>query len=229
MQNKFDEHRVKPHTKVSIDKYNTEDTSLFHSGKQAAKEELTNLTAELGNLQDTLYAEHKHRLLIVLQAMDTGGKDGTIKVALSGFNPQGVRVVSYKVPSAEESDHDYLWRIHKQVPAKGEVVIFNRSHYEDVLAVRVHNLVPEEVWKKRFDHINDFERMLTDEGTTILKFFLNIDKDEQKRRLEERLADPAKNWKFSAGDISERKLWQDYMGAYSEVISKTSTLSAPWL
>jgi PPK2 family polyphosphate:nucleotide phosphotransferase len=166
--------------------------------------------------------------LIVLQAMDTGGKDGVIRRVFDGVNPQGVRVASFKVPTQEELDHDYLWRVHKVTPGNGEMVIFNRSHYEDVLVVRVHNYVPPEVWKKRFEQINHFERLLAENGTTILKFFLHIDLDEQKERLQARLDDPAKRWKFRLGDLKERKLWDDYMQAYEDVLSKTSTDYAPW-
>jgi PPK2 family polyphosphate:nucleotide phosphotransferase len=182
----------------------------------------------LEELQEMLYAEHKHKVLIVLQAMDTGGKDGTIRHVFEGVNPQGVRVAGFKKPTPEELDHDFLWRVHKQVPGKGEVVIFNRSHYEDVLVVRVHNLAPQEVWSKRYDHINDFERMLVDEGTTILKFFLHIDLDEQKERLQARLDEPNKRWKFNPEDLEERKLWPQYVKAYEDAISKTSTDWAPW-
>lgn len=180
---KFNKYKVKPGTRISIDESDPEETHLFPSGKYAAKERLHELNLELEKLQEMLYAEHKNRLLIILQAMDTGGKDGTIKAAFTGFNPQGVRVVSYKVPTNEELDHDYLWRIHKQTPGKGEIVIFNRSHYEDVLAVRVHKLVPEEVWEKRYEEINNFEKLLVNEGTTILKFYLNISNEEQKKKI----------------------------------------------
>jgi PPK2 family polyphosphate:nucleotide phosphotransferase len=225
---KFNRHKVQPGTKAHISQYDSSDTSLYPAGKSEAKKELDKISQELSVFQDMLYAEHKNKLLIIFQAMDTGGKDGTIKTAFSGFNPSGVRVISYKVPTTEELDHDYLWRVHKQTPSKGEIVIFNRSHYEDVLAVRVHEIVPEKVWKKRYEHINNFEKLLIDEGTTILKFFLNISKDEQKKRLEERLNNPAKNWKFNIADIEERKLWQDYMDAYEDVINKTSTSIAPW-
>jgi PPK2 family polyphosphate:nucleotide phosphotransferase len=175
-----------------------------------------------------LYAEQKHKVLIVLQGMDTSGKDGTIRRVFEGVNPQGVRVASFKQPTPEELDRDFLWRVHKQVPGKGEMVIFNRSHYEDVLVVRVHELVPKEVWSKRYEHINSFERMLADEGTTILKFFLHIDQEEQKQRLQARLDDPHKHWKFNPADLEERKLWPKYMKAYEEAISKTSTDGAPW-
>lgn len=166
--------------------------------------------------------------MIVLQGMDTSGKDGVIRSVFDGVNPQGVKVASFKVPTEEELSHDYLWRIHKQVPGKGEIVVFNRSQYEDVLVVRVHQLVPDKVWRKRFDQINDFEKMLADNGTTILKFFLHIDLDEQKARLQERLDDPAKRWKFRADDLKERKLWGEYTRAFEDVLNKTSTEWAPW-
>jgi PPK2 family polyphosphate:nucleotide phosphotransferase len=175
-----------------------------------------------------LYAEHKHKVLIVLQAMDSGGKDGTIRHVFDGVNPQGVKVASFKVPTKEELDHDYLWRVHEHTPGKGEIVIFNRSHYEDVLVVRVHDLVPRPVWRRRFKHIRDFERILADEGTTILKFFLHIDLEEQKERFQARLDTPHKRWKFRLGDLEERKLWDSYHKAYEDAITKTSTKWAPW-
>ncbi len=190
--------------------------------------ELEKLNDKLEALQELLFAEHKHKVLIVLQAMDTGGKDGVIRRVFDGVNPAGVRVASFKAPTPEELDHDYLWRIHRQVPGKGEMVIFNRSHYEDVLVVRVHDFVPPEVWRKRFDQINEFEHILAESGTTILKFYLHIDKDEQKERLQARLDDPTKRWKFRLGDLEERKLWDEYMEAYEDVLSKTSTEHAPW-
>lgn len=196
--------------------------------KAVAKEKLTTLTKELEALQELLYAEHKHRLLIVLQGMDTSGKDGTIRHVFEGVNPQGVRVAGFKVPTPIELDHDYLWRIHKQTPARGEIVIFNRSHYEDVLVVRVHNLVSKGVWSNRYAHINSFERMLVEEGTTILKFYLHISNEEQKERLKARIDEPDKRWKFNPGDLKERKLWDDYIQAYEDVIKKTSTEWAPW-
>jgi PPK2 family polyphosphate:nucleotide phosphotransferase len=175
-----------------------------------------------------LWAEGKHSLLIVLQAMDAGGKDGTIKHVMRGVNPQGCQVTSFKVPTEEELDHDFLWRIHKATPRRGYIGIFNRSHYEDVLVVRVHNLVPETVWRQRYEQINQFEKLLADTGTTILKFFLYISKEEQKERFEARLRDPAKNWKFSMGDVKERNLWDDYMAAFEEVLSRCSMPWAPW-
>ncbi len=169
-----------------------------------------------------------HKFLIVLQAMDTGGKDGTIRHVFEGVNPQGVKVTSFKAPTSEELDHDYLWRVHRLMPGMGEIMIFNRSHYEDVLVVRVHELVPADVWRRRYDQINHFERMLGEEGTTILKFYLNIDQDEQKQRLQARLDDPDKRWKFNVGDLQERQLWSKYIKAYEDVLSKTSTEWAPW-
>jgi PPK2 family polyphosphate:nucleotide phosphotransferase len=194
-------YRVKPGHKIKLGDYDPEDKTQFSGNKKDAKARQAKLVQKLGELQEVLYAEHKHKVLVVLQALDTGGKDGTIRAVFSGINPQGVRVASFKVPTAEELDHDYLWRVHAQVPGKGELAIFNRSHYEDVLVVRVHNLVPEAVWRKRYAQIRDFERMLAEEGTTILKFYLNISKDEQKKRLQERLDDPKKRWKFNPGDL----------------------------
>jgi PPK2 family polyphosphate:nucleotide phosphotransferase len=197
-------------------------------GKNEGRKQLLELNHRLEELQELLHAEHKHKVLIVLQAMDTGGKDGTIRHVFEGVNPQGVRVASFKKPTPEELGHDFLWRVHKQVPGRGEIVIYNRSHYEDVLVVRVHDLAPKGVWSKRYDHINDFERMLVDEGTTILKFFLHIDLDEQKERLQARLDEPNKRWKFNPADLEERKLWPKYVKAYEDAISKTSTDWAPW-
>jgi PPK2 family polyphosphate:nucleotide phosphotransferase len=219
---------VKPETKVKLSEHNPNDTGDFKGGKKKGLSDLEKLNDKLEALQELLFAEHKHKVLIVLQAMDTGGKDGAIRRVFDGVNPAGVRVASFKAPTPEELDHDYLWRIHKQAPGKGEMVIFNRSHYEDVLVVRVHNIVPPEVWKKRFDQINEFERNLAESGTTILKFYLHIDKDEQKERLQARLDDPTKRWKFRLGDLEERKLWDEYMAAYEDALSKTSTEYAPW-
>lgn len=219
---------VKPGEKVKLSKWDPNDKGDFKGGKEEGLAELEKLNGKLEALQELLFAEHKHKVLIVLQAMDTGGKDGVIRRVFDGVNPQGVRVASFKVPTQEELDHDYLWRVHKVTPGKGEMVIFNRSHYEDVLVVRVHSLVPPEVWKKRFEQINQFERLLAENGTTILKFFLHIDMDEQKERLQARLDDPARRWKFRLGDLEERKLWPDYMQAYEDVLSKTSNEYAPW-
>lgn len=224
----MDKYRVKPGSKIKLSDYDPQDKSEFSGGKKEAAPKLAELVKRLGELQEVLYAEHKHKVLIVLQALDTGGKDGTIRAVFEGVNPQGVHVASFKVPTPEELDHDYLWRIHAQAPGKGELVIFNRSHYEDVLVVRVHQLVPKAVWRKRYAQINNFEQLLAQEGTTILKFFLNISKDEQKERLQERLDDPRKRWKFNPGDLKERALWDDYMSAYQDAINETSTDWAPW-
>ena len=219
---------VKPETKVKLSKWDPNDTGDFKGGKEEGLAKLEKLNGKLESLQELLFAEHKHKVLIVLQAMDTGGKDGAIRRVFDRVNPAGVRVASFKAPTAEELDHDYLWRVHKQVPGKGEMVIFNRSHYEDVLVVRVHNYVTPEVWGKRFEQINEFERTLVENGTTILKFYLHIDLDEQKERFQARLDDPTKRWKFRLGDLEERKFWPDYMKAFEDVLSKTSTEHAPW-
>jgi len=196
--------------------------------KDSAKEATDNLQARLEALQERLYAEGKQALLIVLQAMDAGGKDGTIRHVFDGINPQGVRVTNFKAPTPEELSHDFLWRVHQRTPPKGYIGIFNRSHYEDVLIVRVNNLVPKEVWEKRYGAINHFERLLVDGGTQILKFFLHVSKDEQKRRFQERLADPTKQWKFSMGDLPVRERWDDYMRAYEAALTRCNTEYAPW-
>ena len=222
------EYRVKPGSKVNLDDWDPTDDGGIENGKTSSREEFLNLNGQLERLQELLYAESKHKILIVLQATDTGGKDGTIRHVFDKVNPQGVKVASFKRPTDTELSHDFLWRIHQKTPANGEIVIFNRSHYEDVLVVRVHNLVTEEKWKKRFEHINAFEKMLADEGTTILKFYLHIDKEEQKERLQERIDRPEKNWKFSSADLKERKLWPEYQKAFEDVLEETSTDWAPW-
>ena len=220
--------RIPPKSKINLKDFDPNDTSLFDGGKKEAKAAMVELNQKLSELQELLYAEGKHKLLIILQAMDTGGKDGTIRSVFEGVNPQGVKVASFKTPTALELSHDYLWRIHQHTPARGEVVIFNRSQYEDVLVVRVHSLVPEEVWSKRYEHINAFERMLCDEGTTILKFYLHIDLKEQAKRFLARVEDPTKQWKFNPGDLSERERWHEYMHAYEDMLNRTSTAWAPW-
>lgn len=224
----MDIYRVEPGARVDLSEWDPADRSAFAGGEKKGRKRFKELNERLEALQELLYAEHKHKVLIVLQAMDTGGKDGVIRSVFEGVNPQGVRVASFKKPTPEELDHDFLWRIHRHAPARGEMVIFNRSHYEDVLVVRVHNLVPPEVWSRRYAHINEFERMLAEEGTLILKFFLHISREEQKERLQARLDDPTKHWKFNPADLDERKLWPQYMQAYEEAISKTSTDWAPW-
>ena len=219
---------VEPGSKVRLGKVDPGDTSGFRGGKKEGEKAIDSLIGKLDPLQELLYAERRHRLLVVLQGMDSSGKDGTIRRVFEGVNPQGVRVAHFGKPSEEELAHDYLWRAHKQVPEKGEIVIFNRSHYESVLVERVHNLVPEKTWSKRYRQITDFERMLNEEGTTILKFYLHIDRKEQARRFQDRLDDPTKHWKFSYLDYSERAYWKDYTRAYEDALQRTSTEWAPW-
>ncbi len=218
---------VKPGSKARLSSRDPDDTAGLKSKKDAL-ELLEQCRKDLYDLQYLLYAENKQALLIVLQAMDAGGKDGTIRHVMAGLNPQGCRVTSFKKPAGEEVDHHYLWRIHKAMPRRGEIGIFNRSHYEDVLVVRVHNLVPKKVWTKRYEQIRNFEQMLAENNIHIVKFFLHISKEEQKKRFERRLSDPSKQWKASASDFAERKFWGDYSAAFEEALSRCSTASAPW-
>ncbi|MBA9060760.1 PPK2 family polyphosphate:nucleotide phosphotransferase [Methylobacterium fujisawaense] len=197
--------------------------------KAWAKEALAGERARIVALQERLYAERARSLLLVFQAIDTGGKDGTIRSVLQGVNPQGCTVASFKVPSSEELDHDFLWRYHARVPGRGMIGVFNRSHYEDVLVVRVKGLVPDAVWQSRYGRINDFERLLTESGTTVIKFFLHISRAEQKKRLEARIADPEKRWKFDPADLVERKSWDAYQQAFADALGRCSTPHAPWL
>jgi PPK2 family polyphosphate:nucleotide phosphotransferase len=196
--------------------------------KEAAKATTKLERRRIRELQERLYAEHEQSLLVVFQAIDTGGKDSTTRRVFKGVNPQGIRVWSFKAPSEEELDHDFLWRIHQHTPAKGMINVFNRSHFEDVLIARVKELVPEDVWRDRYELIKNFEHLLAENGTRILKFFLNISKDEQRQRLKDRLDEPDKHWKFNSGDLAERKLWDDYQEAFEAVIRQTSTERAPW-
>lgn len=221
--------QVKPGSKVDLDDFDPADTSLAPGDKRETNAKSEKLINRICDLQELLFAEHTHKLLVVLQGMDTSGKDGTVRHVMSGVSPSAVRAVSFKKPTQLELEHDFLWRVHAHVPGSGEIVIFNRSHYEDVLIVRVHQLVHEKIWKKRYQQINDFERMLTETGTTVLKFFLHISEDEQRERLQARLDDPTKRWKFEHGDVEERKLWKDYMKAYEDALVKTSTEWAPWI
>lgn len=221
-------YRVREGQQLDLDRFDPDDTRLVKGGKEEAREQLPAILERLDDAQERLFAGHDRKLLVVLQGMDTSGKDGTIRHVMRGFNPQGTRVVSFRKPSEDELDHDFLWRVHAKLPARGEVVVFNRSHYEDVLVVRVHNLVPKAVWKQRYDQINEFERMLFETGTTTVKFFLHIGFDEQRKRLQARLDDPKKCWKFQPGDLEERKFWKDYMRAYEDALVKTSTEWAPW-
>jgi PPK2 family polyphosphate:nucleotide phosphotransferase len=213
---------------VELKKWDANETNLAPSDKTTTKKRTEKINDELEELQEKLFAEHKRKVLIVLQGMDTSGKDGVIRSVFDGVNPQGVKVAAFKVPTPEELDRDFLWRVHKQAPGKGEITIFNRSHYEDVLVVRVHNLVSQEVWSKRYEQIVSFEKHLAETGTTILKFYLHITKDEQKERLQARLDDTTKHWKFSVGDLKERALWNDYQKAYEDALTQTSTVFAPW-
>lgn len=218
---------VKPGSRVSLDKFDASFNDKHHD-QSSAEIAIEKYTDRLRELQYLLYAENKHSLLIILQAMDAGGKDGTINHVFSSMNPQGTRVYSFKVPSAEEASHDFLWRIHQAVPHRGQVAIFNRSHYEDVLVSRVHGFVPKKVWSKRYDLINDFEKNLVASGTHILKFYLHISEDEQLERFKQRIDDPARHWKISESDYQERDYWDDYSKAFEDALSKCSTEHAPW-
>lgn len=218
---------VTPGSSVCLTDYDADYTGHYRK-KGETKSALKKLHKRLTKLQALLYAENQRALLIILQGMDTCGKDGTIRGVMSGINVQGCDVVNFKVPSAHEASHDFLWRAHRAVPAKGTIGIFNRSHYEDVLVARVHNLVPEEDWTLRYQQINNFEKMLVENRMVVLKFFLHISKDEQKARLESRLKDPRKHWKIAESDIRERAYWDDYMQAYEAVFNTCSTEWAPW-
>lgn len=224
----FSKFRIKPGAKVDLAKRDPADKSAVPSGKAERLAKLAELAPRIDALQDVLYAERKHKVLVVLQGMDTSGKDGTIRHVFSAVDPLGVRAVSFRAPVGEELEHDFLWRVHRQMPRLGEMVIFNRSHYEDVLVVRVHQWIDMDECKRRYQHINGFERTLAENGMTVLKFFLHISKDEQRRRLQERIDDPDKHWKFNPGDLEERKHWDDYVKAYEEAIEATSTDCATW-
>ena len=228
---------IPPNKKVNLSKIKTDETLGFISKKDSVKLLQKNIE-RMRELQAKLYAQDKYSLLIIFQAMDAAGKDGTIKHVMSGLNPQGTQVFSFKQPSKEELDHGYLWRINKALPERGRIGIFNRSHYEEVLVVRVHNLIEyqkipdkfrnKNIWKQRYRQINDFEKYLNENGIAIIKFFLHVSKDEQKERFLKRIENPAKNWKFSMGDIEQRKYWNDYQKAYQEAISATSKKHSPW-
>jgi PPK2 family polyphosphate:nucleotide phosphotransferase len=224
----IDPFRVTPGSAASLVDRDPRATTGFSGKKDQARAELPELRQRLDVLQHRLWAESKRGVLLVLQGLDTSGKDGTIKNVFKGVNPQGVKVWSFVKPSPLELAHDYLWRVHLRTPTRGSINIFNRSHYEDILVVRVNNLVPEERWSRRYDHIRNFERMLSDEGTVIIKLFLNISKDEQKDRLQARVNNELKNWKFDEGDLETRKKWDDYQEAYEVALTETSTENAPW-
>ena len=227
----MDKYRIKPGCRPALQRVDPDDTGVYKkndAGKAKAKAAAAKFIAQLDQLQERLYANKTRALLIILQGMDTSGKDGTIKHVMSGVNPQGCRVASFKAPSEKELEQDFLWRIHQEVPPKGYIGIFNRSQYEDVLITRVHGLVSKKVVTQRFNQINEFEELLVENGTAIIKLFLHISKDEQKERLTERIRDPEKRWKFSEGDVEERKMWDDYMTAFEDVMAATSTERAPW-
>lgn len=224
----FKKFRVEPGAKPELAKRDPSDKSGVPGNKEERLDALGALGRKVDDLQELLYAEHKHKLLVVLQGMDTAGKDGTIRHVFSQVDPLGVRAVCFRAPVGEELERDFLWRVHRQVPGKGEIVIFNRSHYEDVLIVRVHGWIDHRECHRRYEQINEFEQLLAETGTTILKFFLHISKDEQRARLQARLEDPNKHWKFNPGDLAERKRWDDYMAAYEDAIAATSTTWAPW-
>jgi PPK2 family polyphosphate:nucleotide phosphotransferase len=223
-----DRWRIAPRTKVDLADFDPAGTEGAPGGKDETRAATAVLLERMAGLQARLWAEHTRSLLVVLQAMDAAGKDGTIKKVFSGVNPMGVHAVAFKAPNDADLAHDFLWRIQRELPERGDIGIFNRSHYEDVLIVRVEELAPEEVWRPRFASIRSFEEHLGDEGTTIVKLFLHISKEEQAARFRDRLSDPTKNWKFSVADVDVRKRWEDYQAAYAEAISRTSTESAPW-
>jgi len=219
--------RVDPGSKAKIAHRDPTETLGF-SGKSDGEKRLKHLHKRLSELHDLLYAEGRRSVLLVLQGLDASGKDGAIRSVFTGLNPQGCRVVSFKAPAANELAHDYLWRVHANLPARGEIGIFNRSHYEDVVAVRMLSLAPEEVWRRRPVHIREWERMLADEGTTVVKVFLNVSKEEQRRRFQARIDDPAKRWKFRKDDLKVRERFDEYVAVWDEVVGETSTKWAPW-
>ncbi len=223
----IDRIRIEPGTKPKLAKRDGNDKLGLH-GKEQAVARLADCRQKLEKLQQRLYAESKHSVLLVLQGLDASGKDGVIRTVFEGVNPQSCIVASFKAPTSNELQHDYLWRVHAKLPARGEIGIFNRSHYEDVVAVRMLELAPEEVWKRRPGHIVAWEKMLVDEGTTIVKVFLNVSREQQRLRLQERIDDPEKRWKFRQSDLAVRARFDDYIAAYDEVIEQTSTDYAPW-
>ena len=225
----LEKYLVKPGSKIDLKKIDPNDRELYDDGgKEDSIEAFNVLQNELQYLQKLLYAQNKHRVLVVIQAMDTGGKDGCVKHVFSRIDPQGILVRPFKKPNEEELSRDFLWRVHEQVPRNGQLVIFNRSHYEDIIAVKVKKIFPDKVWKQRFRHVVEFERMLAEEGTTIVKIYLHISKDEQKERLESRLVNPDKHWKFNPDDLKDRALWDNFMETYEDLLPRTSTEHAPW-
>jgi PPK2 family polyphosphate:nucleotide phosphotransferase len=221
-------HRVDPGAAVDLASLDPADTAAAPGKKAETRAATVPLATRLGELQDVLWARQQHRVLVVLQGIDTSGKGGTVRKVFGAVNPAGLRVSSFNVPTEDERARDYLWRVHARVPAAGEIGVFDRSHYEDVLAVRVLGLAPEHQWRRRYDHINEFERLLTDEGTTVVKLFLHLSRDEQRARLEARLTDPTKRWKFKTSDLEARARWDEWEAAFEEAIARTSTEHAPW-
>jgi len=226
LESLIDDLRVTPGDRSRLSEQATD--SDFGMTKDEALVRLADTRSRIDVLQQRLYAESSRSVLLVIQAMDAAGKDGTIRNVLTGLNPAGIRVESFKAPAGPEAQHDYLWRVHRVCPRDGEITVFNRSHYEDVLVVRVKQFVPDAVWKRRYEHIRNFEQLLTDEGTTVVKVFLNVSKDEQARRFQERLDDPEKRWKFRHGDLEDRALWPEFQSAYEDAIEETSTKACPW-
>lgn len=225
---RLDARRLKAGRKTRLADHKPRSTPGFGGDKAASRPAIDELTQRLEALQELFYADGRHRLLVVLQGPDASGKDGVVRHVFEGVNPSGVRVASFKAPTEDELARDFLWRVHARVPRNGEIVLFNRSHYEDVLVVRVRKLAAKQVWEPRFDQINDFERLLAESGTTILKFFLHISREEQAQRFRERIADPKKRWKFRRGDLEDRALWPQYQRAYQDALRRTSTPWAPW-
>lgn len=221
-------HHLTPNQPIRLADMPTNGKTFYDGPREAAEAEFQQLRDDIITWQERLYAEGRQKLLLIFQAMDGGGKDGTIKALLRGVNPQGVKVTAFKQPTSYELAHDFLWRVHQAVPSKGFIGVFNRSHYEDVLIVRVDNIAPESVWRPRYDRINQFEQLLAESGTTILKFYLHISKEEQAKRFQARIDDPSKHWKFSFEDLEKRKQWADYMAAYEEMLNQCSTPHAPW-
>ena len=222
-----DKLRVVPGKPVHLADWDPGETHGFKKG-EASQASLGKSIARLDELQYVMYAEHRRALVVVLQGMDASGKDGTIRHVMTGFNPQGCRVTAFKAPSLEEADHDFLWRVHRAVPGRGDIAIFNRSHYEDVLIARVHKLVSKDVWFRRYEQINRFEELLSENDVIVVKFFLHISKEEQEERFEERLRDPTKQWKLSAADFADRERWSQYVAAYEDALTRCSSVTAPW-
>ena len=227
--NLYSPYLVDPNKRFKLADIDPDDKSLFPVSKDEGKAMLPELTEKLIELHRMLYREGKHKILIAIQTMDAGGKDGTIRNVFQPLDPMHFHMVGFKAPNERERAYDYLWRVHQNVPRRGEMVVFNRSHYEDIIAVRVKKIFPKEVWAKRYEHIVNFEQMLADEGVTILKIYLHISKEEQRERFQARIDEPGKNWKFNPGDLEDRARWDEFMAAYEDIINRTNTAHAPWM